>query len=216
MERYYNLLKISDDEALMPDSGKGTSGGTVTMLWNHKVGPVFAATMAEYKMAEPRNMQYARNNNSMPCGSLRICDGAYTSVNNGRARVTVEETENFVRAEAAGSLRNAALEENNTGYKLDYIFENDRITVKAQADKDCKLMLPVICSHNDAVTVTGDGIEIHRSNAWIKLSSEQPLLIEGSASIRNFHVIGGFQTLSVYVGLRAGVESKVVLKISDI
>lgn len=206
---------VSDDDAVLPGTGKGTSGGTVTMLWNNKVGPVFAATMAQYRMAEPRNMQYSRYDNVMPSGALRISDGVYESVNDICAVVTVEEQEKGIRVEARGTLKNIEFESAGTGYQLEYLFESNRFTVKAKADKDCKLRMPVICSQNDAVVVRDQGVRIERNGAAVMLWADQPMFIEKAALKRSFHVIGGFQTLPVYVELKAGMESRVVVEIQS-
>ena len=112
--------------------------------------------------------------------------------------------------------KNIEFESENTGYQLEYLFENNRFTVKAKADKDCKLRMPVICSQNDAVVVTDHGVRIERKDAVIMLCANQPMFIEKASLKRNFHVIGGFQTLPVYVELKAGVESRVVVEIRNV
>ena len=96
---------ISDDDAMQPGNRKTSSGGSVTLLWNKKTGPVFAATVPKYERSEPLNMQWSRHDDDMDCATLRISDNGYESVNDFAAEVDVKETESAIAVVSRGYLK---------------------------------------------------------------------------------------------------------------
>lgn len=201
---------ISDNDAI--GAGKASSGGSITMLWHQKTGPVFAASMPKYKMAEPLNMQRSRHDDEMDCITPRIQDLNYDSTNEYAAVVTVTETAKEIKTVSCGTLKNADFKEKGS-YQLGYVFTEDAVTITGKAENECILKLPVICSAKDEVTVTDHKIEIKRNGAVISLTSHSQLELEHALTKRRFHVIGGFQTLGVIVKMTAGKEYSVTVKI---
>ena len=203
---------ISDDDAMQPGNRKTSSGGSVTLLWNQKTGPVFAATVPKYERSEPLNMQWSRHDDDMDCATLRISDHGYESVNDFAAVVDVKETEQGIEVVSKGHLKDTDFQPNGK-FELAYLFQENRFTVTAKAENECVLKLPVICSNKDNVEVTDNKIEIERNGAVITLSSEKPLELEHSIAKRRFHVIGGFETIGVILKLSAGEAAGVTVEI---
>ena len=203
---------ISDDDAMQPGNRKTSSGGSVTLLWNKKTGPVFAATVPKYERSEPLNMQWSRHDDDMDCATLRISDNGYESVNDFAAVLDVKETEQGIEVVSKGHLKDTDFQPNGK-FELAYLFQENRFSVTAKAENECVLKLPVICSHKDKVTVTNNKIEIERNGATITLSSEKPLELEQSVEKRRFHVIGGFETIGVVLKLSVGEVAGVTVEI---
>ena len=203
---------ISDDDAMQPGNRKTSSGGSVTLLWNKKTGPVFAATVPKYERSEPLNMQWSRHDDDMDCATLRISDNGYESVNDFAAVIDVKETEQGIEVVSKGHLKDTDFQPNGK-FELAYLFQENRFSVTAKAENECVLKLPVICSHKDKVTVTNNKIEIERNGATITLSSEKPLELEQSVEKRRFHVIGGFETIGVVLKLSVGEVAGVTVEI---
>ena len=203
---------ISDDDAMQPGNRKTSSGGSVTLLWNKKTGPVFAATVPKYERSEPLNMQWSRHDDDMDCATLRISDNGYESVNDFAAEVDVKETESAIAVVSRGYLKNTDFQAKGE-FEIGYLFQDNKFTVIAKAENECILKLPVICSHKDKVSVTNNKIEIERNGATITLSSEKQLGLEHSVEKRRFHVIGGFETIGVVLKLSVGEVAGVTVEI---
>ena len=70
--------------------GGDNGGGSLTLLWHERLGPLCAATMARYTPVEPHNMQYLRNSEETYCLTPHIESGEKLSVCDRSARLTVE------------------------------------------------------------------------------------------------------------------------------
>ncbi len=203
---------VNGSDAVVAGSGKATTGGSVSLLWNNKIGPVFAATMAKYNRGELTNMQLSRHYDEMTCGTPRISDGEFESVNDIYAVVASEENDQRIRVTAKGTLRDINFA-GTEAYEIEYLFEHNRFTVTAKAQKDCTLKLPVISSGKDKVMLSGNQIEVDKGDSVLTLSSEALLELDHAPDKRCFHVVGGFLMLGVSVKLKAGVPVKVTMEV---
>ena len=102
----------------------------------------------------------------------------------------------------------------NIAYRLEYRFKDNCFTVTATANEDCRLHLPVIASYEDEILTSENQISIQRKGAMVRLifdPAHSRVQTEGELTARNFHVIGGFLTLPLFVDLKAGQTSTVQL-----
>ena len=84
--------------------GGDNGGGSLTLLWHERLGPLCAATMARYTPVEPHNMQYLRNSEETYCLTPHIESGEKLSVCDRSARLTVECAQaDCVRVAAQGA-----------------------------------------------------------------------------------------------------------------
>ena len=195
--------------------GCATTGGSVTMLWHKLTGPIFAATMASYAMSEPRNMQFSRHDDIMPCTTLRLESGNFMSVNEKYAKITASEENGVVTISADGLLKNIRFSDNGASYSLEYTFTKDSFSVKAKCGEDARLIMPVICSKNDSVSVNGNHAVITRNNASISLVSENGSFgCPEDKNFRNFNVVGGFGTFPLYIDIKKDRTSGFTLEIT--
>ena len=183
--------------------GCATTGGSVTMLWHKAVGPVFAASMARYAMSEPRNMQFSRHDDIMPCTTLRVEKGDYMSVNETNCIASASEKDGVITIRAKGKLKNTRFNSNGLEYELEYTFTNKLFSVKAWCSGDSRLMIPVICSKTDEITVNEKNATVMRKG--IPMTLECVGGVFGSPSdknFRNFNVVGGFGTFPLYIDMK--------------
>ncbi|MBP3333520.1 MAG: hypothetical protein J6M35_05675 [Clostridia bacterium] len=193
-------------------SGAATTGGTMTLLWNKKVGPIFAASMADYQMAEPKNMQYSRHINRMESTSLRIKEGKFESVNERSAKLSASYDSEKIVVTACGKLKNLSFDE-GCGYELKYIFRENTVEIFAISEKGGRFIIPVICSGKDEVVTEGKSAIIRRENAEIILESDSDISFDFKAPRRNFNVVGGFMTAPLYIDMKSGESVRFALTV---
>lgn len=187
--------------------GSAATGGTMTLLWHNKIGVIFAATMAKFGMSEPKNMQLSRVDDDMPCGSLRISDGEYVSVNEKNAQVKITQGTD-INIDVSGRLCDNNFNEGKE-YKMGYCFSEDALEITAMSVGS--LVLPVVCSKNDTITLSDKKIVIERNSAKISLETNGTFLSERDTKKRSFNVVGGFCTYPVSVKLNSDTPIMVKL-----
>ena len=177
--------------------GASTTGGTMTLLWNKKVGPIFASSMAEYQMAEPKNMQYSRHIDRMECTSLRIREGRFESVNETSAELSTSCDSEKITLTACGKLKNLAFNEGGK-YELQYVFGNEAVEISAVSEKGGRFIIPIICTDREEIEESDRLTVIHKDGADILLESDSKIKFDTKAPSRNFNVVGGFMTAPLY------------------
>ena len=168
--------------------GACTGGGCMTMLWHERVGAIFAATMAKYERAEPFNMQYTRNFDDIPCLSMRVASGKYSSVNAKDAKVTVQAEEKCVSIFAEGVLQSESFERSGK-YSLSYEFSPESVKIFASSECAGELVLPVICGIDGVLHIDGTEATVNRADAAVKVTANAQIVCE---SEKSFNPVGGF------------------------
>ncbi len=126
--------------------------------------------------------------------------------------MTVSENKEYIGITACGILKNADFQ-GNIGYTLDYRIYDDRITVTASVKEKSRIYLPVVCGKNEKCVLSDNVFTAFRENVKITISADTVLCIDGGASRRNFHVVGGFGTVPVYAVLEPGKIQTLEIKI---
>ena len=207
------IATVSDTDAVNYD-GAATTGGSVTLLWHNKTGPVLAATMARYGMSEPRNMQLSRYDDFMPCTTLRVEAGEYMSVNEKYAAVEANEKDGIIKISAEGMLKNIRFDTNGASYHLDYTFSADAFSVKSYCSEDAELVIPVICSKDDTVTAEARKAVVVRKGVPMTFEAENGTFdCLCDKNFRNFNVVGGFGTFPLRIKIKKGETVGFTLKI---
>lgn len=187
----------------------------MTLLWHGKVGPVLAATMANYSMSEPRNMQRSRFDDAMPCTSLRMTVGDFASVNEKLAFVTVCDEDERVTIAVKGVLRDLKFCP-GPEYEWHYTFSRDVITIVAKASEDGFLHVPVICSKDDRVSVSGNQAVIFRKGVSMTVTCDGASFVPvPDMKIRHFNVVGGFGSFPLKLMLKKGDTAVVTIRMGD-
>ncbi|NQX60730.1 hypothetical protein [Paenibacillus qinlingensis] len=102
------------------------SGGSVTMLWHDKLGPLLCGSMTKYQMYEGTNAQRDRERWSMPLTpriELESGGETYSSTYDYCAKVSYTELEDEIVFLAVGTLRNSKQQIPRSGemnYQMEY------------------------------------------------------------------------------------------------
>lgn len=155
--------------------GSDNGGGSMTLLWHEKTGPICASTMETYVPSEPLNMQYLRSSDSSPCMTPHLVVNGKSTILDKSARLGYDR--NKIRA-------------SGDGWSVDYSFTPDSVglTVKAA---DARLILPVICSRNTAARFENNCLTAGK----VVVEADKP--IAADITKRTFNQVGGFEYIPV-------------------
>jgi hypothetical protein len=193
---------------------KQATGGTPGMLWHEKLGPVLAASLAEYLAVEPANMQpvpagceepvSCRVEYHSPEGEL------FSNIFDDGAVLRHEQGDKGPRIHVETRLLSrlgASPRTGNFKVAIDYAFESDSLIITARPDFPenvaWSLVVPVISRKSEPVTSTGDKqLEIRKPAGVLVVSSAiafQPVTTPGA---RGFSLSPGFQVLPLRIQSR--------------
>lgn len=194
-------------------------GGSISMLWHERLGPLLAGSLTEYTMKEPANMQRIRDSVSMPLTPrLEIVrDGVcYRSVNDYNADVTYECSGDKITFLAEGRLMDGEHKHPAAGevkYRIKYVFSPDsvEITVSCGAG-DGRYYLPVVSPRTEEVVRQGPGdVEIAKKGGRLLVSSPSPIETVECENGRIFNHVPGFEAVPLYIspGKEGGIRIEV-------
>lgn len=221
---------VSDYDYEYSPEGHGT-GGALTMLWNEAAGPVMAASMGEYRLIEPNNMQLPAHFEDI-CSTLRLEyqeNGVrFRNINDLSANVECAEAsgpEVGLRVTASGRMRDAQ-QRPGAAFEMEYLIgENVEIRGKCSGEH-VRCYLPVIARSTDRAE--GDLVlRIYREGAVIELQSSEKLRFNnrfprkrelGAVSPeekihRMFNPVGGFEYVPLYIEVAPQQEFWVRIKV---
>lgn len=204
---------VSDTDCVMYD-GAATTGGTATLIYNKKYGPVFAAAPANFIPTEPMNMQRSRRCEDMRNTALRIRHGSFESVNCKTAEVTAEKTDTGVTVTANGTLTNTRFDKTEENYSISYTFSGDTLTVSAVSEKGGTLLIPLICPSSAPVTLENGVFTAKANSCELTIESTTPLAYEEGTPRRYFNIVGGFAAVPLCIRLTPEKESTIKLRIN--
>lgn len=192
---------------------KGTHpmGGALSMLWNRKTGPLFAATMNRYSMIEAPNMQsytqiYQMSGtprielleNGAMYSNLDDLETEITYYKEGNAHIFKVLTHLVDFQQAHSSLGDHAVE-------VDYIFDANNIVIQCRIpepfmEKGVRLTLPVISNPDEKMERHSHGISIKKHSGDLILESSNVLNIEATETNgRIFNPVPGFCFIPIIV-----------------
>ena len=212
-----DLISIGDYRATVSGydayhhAGSCTTGGSITLLWNKKIGPIFASTMYEYLRAEPYNMQLSRNMESIPCLTMRIDNGKYSSVNCTDVKVETQMRENKVSVNAVGVLRDISFGGEGE-YRIDYSFGGDAVHISAVSSSGGELILPVICGCDGELKLEGNVAKILRSRGTVTVDADSDILCKNEEE-HAFNPVGGFVASVLRIRLECNKTVSVTLRV---
>lgn len=142
---------------------KGTHpmGGAVSMLWHSQAGPVFAATMNQYKLIEAPNMQ-SNSRKYLTGGTPRVelrQDGAvYSNLDDLNTDIDCSESRGKCRFSVNTHLVDVNQQNPAQGavpVAMGYTFSEQGLEIELDCSRDSMcLVLPVIASPDENVEVT--------------------------------------------------------------
>ena len=208
------------------------TGGALTMLYHMKLGPLSAASMTSYSFVEPNNMQLPQYYENI-CQTIRIeyeKDGVfYRSINDKTAVLSCREEKEKTIFSAKGILRDGN-QGGEKAYTISYIFEKEKVIIEAKSEAEgAALMIPVISQNDELFGKKKEGSYfIQKPDGTLSIQSHGDLFLlekpkpqrtdvyigkTDRQNTRNFHPVGGFETLIFQVPMKGKAE--VVLEVGE-
>lgn len=189
----YTATVNACDHVLFPEVENG--GGTLSVLWNKKYGPILASTTYKFIPTEPLNMQYQRKGIASECMTARFEDGkGYTTVKDMTVALSGVNDE-IVASSAVNDIT------------LRYLVKSDGVTVTVRSGSDGRFILPII-------SATGDNVQSRDSSVIFKdtltvSANTAPTVSYRRDKVPYYHVVGGFEYVVLTYDVKAGKELKI-------
>ncbi|WP_125605105.1 hypothetical protein [Lapidilactobacillus bayanensis] len=177
------------------------TGGSLTLLHHRQFGPILAATMTDYSLPEPTNMQYPLDE-PVTCQTMRLIYQGEQTVTNPQA--TLQQT-------AAGDqeeIRATGYFADGNRYTLTYTLTAAEMQIKvATTAIGAQLQLPLIAAATDQSVVQQQGLLLYRQGQKLQVQIAGDWKVERDTSradglARHFNPTGGFQYLNVTVAVK--------------
>ncbi|HHV96676.1 MAG TPA: hypothetical protein GXX37_09440 [Clostridiaceae bacterium] len=205
------------------------SGGAITMLWNNKIGPLITASLTEYQIWEPNNMQIPRYSNHAcitPRIEFRNNRTYYRNVNDTNAEMEKYESKNEIKIVVRGKLvdsNNRSPETGDINYKLAYCFKPDELitVIDINTEKevnDIVYWMPVISKHQEKLSfVDKNNIEIYKSKAKVIVSANTEInLINGNENNRIYNLVPGFEAVPICTKVYTDKSTIIKIKLDEL
>lgn len=191
------------------------TGGMPTMLFHKKAGPLCAATMAEYTLVEPHNMQLSRRFEDMACLTPRLeieKDGvSYCSSNDIAAGLSVEDRGDTLWALAQGRLATQA-QEKLSAYQVEYTLAAEGLSLRLWCEGNAVFHLPLIAGYGEGWTLSEDMQTAAFPGYGIALTTDAAFQTLPMPTGRRFHFVGGFLAIPFTLAVPAGRNVQVAVR----
>ena len=170
--------------------GADCVGNALTLAYHKKIGALLSASMSDYTLIEPQNMQLSRKYDLKKCSTVRLEKDGFDSVRDTEAVLTCEKEDR-----EGTILRSTGFLKNRDGkalarFALTYAVRDNGIEITAECEEDARLIFPIIASHNETVRAEEKCAEIKRSDGNISVEASEK--IKCAESERIFNPVGGF------------------------
>ena len=200
--------------------GSNSTGGCITFLWNAEVGPIFAATMPQYSLSEPANMQIPKRY-PVECNSFRIEHispekKVYSNLYDLSARMKIDYYKYKYVVSIEGELVSAEGERINIAYNIKYTLEVNKITIDIETTLPVTLRCPIV-SDTSNIENTNGMLRLKKKNGSVvnlDFGEEMPLFEindTGEPSLK-FNPVGGMCYISAYT--QCSQSHKLIISIS--
>lgn len=167
----------ASDAYLREGANLAADGGSLTLLWHSDAGPVFAASIAKWKIVEKMNMQEQRRDDETRSFTPRLetADGEYRSVYDDKVAFSAERLDDgSVRFGAKGTLRNGDRKAaEDAGFSLDWAVSADGVTAVAKCDRAATFVIPVLVLPGGSVSVDGKTARAVKTGGTIGLMANR-------------------------------------------
>ena len=219
---------ISDYDVAYSRAGHAT-GGSITLLYHKKIGPIFAAGMNRYYLVEPNNMQFFQKN-PIICTTPRLEWNGLSNIEEKDAIVRMEvqnpsEKQDSCMICVQGKMKD---EEGKADADASYFFQYEltensfcitgKLIVKKKEYKKQKqpyFYIPLISSHTEPVTAKGkNGFFIKRQGVFLELLASHNIE-NWTDGQRGMNPVGGFEVIPAWISFEVGEQFYVKLQIVD-
>ncbi len=200
------------------------SGGSLSMLWHEALGPVLAASLTEYAMKEPANMQRVKDGVDMsltPRLEL-VREGVhYRSICDYKADVSYDCAGEEIRFRSAGRLVDGDQRNPSCGavnFIIWYLIKPDSLEISVKCDAEpqageLSYCLPVISDWTEKIERPTPGTaEIYKNGKRLQICSSAPLETTECPGGRIFNHVPGFQAVPLYI--RPESDSRIIIAVA--
>ncbi|MGR9117338.1 MAG: hypothetical protein ACU85E_16405 [Gammaproteobacteria bacterium] len=218
------------------------SGGALSLLWHHKVGPLIAASMSIFHRVEKPDMQdengpdfdtltprvemivppsiinqvkkWINRENIEPIRYMNILDMD--------ANVDIETQSDTISVVTRSSLVNERQQSpafGNVTCRISYLFTKDNLQIEVNADSvpedlSISYIIPIISNREELWMNNSEGeVTIRKQDALVRISADRAITLPNSVNHRIFSFIPGFEMVPIRV-LLSNDKPKVKLKIA--
>jgi len=187
--------------------GGHASGGALSMLHHAKLGTILSASMTDYKLWEPTNMQMDKSPYAMPLTprvELWHQGTRYSNISDYKAEIKSSEgkrqSELGVKASLVDTMQ-GAVPSGGVSAELKYVFDKKGVLIKAshsaRSDQQVRLVLPIISKNDEEVKQVSDQeISISKGNASVVVKATQPITVLPTGDTgRVFNFVPGLEAL---------------------
>ena len=192
-------------------------GGSMTLLWHAKCGPILAATPNEYYPVEPQNMQLLPHGEPVLNMTPRIEAGAFSNIHDTAFSFSREpqsprfSVRGFLTSIGGGIL--TLPDEAYARYAVSTVFSPEEVRITAKSDAEGVYHLPVIAGRGDRVELSGNRAVVGKEGCRILLTSDGAFEAPFGTGERRFNPVGGFNHLMLRLPLPAGEERTVSIRV---
>lgn len=195
--------------------GGHVSGGSLSMLFHQRLGPVLAASMTRYEAIEISNQQAYRDAAHMPLTpriELEVAGQRYASDTDYAANLVAQAVEGQTIFQVQGRLLNASRESlpGAVGYTLRYSVAASGVEITASVEESApagaRFILPVIARANDSAeqpNATTVRMQKPRGQLVIRTSGAPFAAIPTQ---RMFNLVPGFECVPLIILMEPGRE----------
>ena len=202
---------ISSYDFIYKEKSQQGTGGSICVLYNMKVGPIFTASMAKYLLVEKNNQQPNPGKKEVVL-TPRIEmfeDGKwFTNIYDLKAKVETEENEKYCQFKVAASLVNENRQSpkgKDAKYSFNYLIDADKVEIRAQQINasinvsTAKLVLPIISPTGEKVQqISPKRIEITKPEGLLIVEANVPLQISEMEKERAFNMVPGVEAIPIF------------------
>jgi len=204
--------------------GAHASGGAMTLLHHAAYGPVLAASMPQYRMIEPNNMQLVHDDTCLsltPRVEVVAAGKTYTNVTDYTARLEHARRDGWVTFKAAGKLTGAdyrTTPRKPRHFHITYELTDGAVAISAGvspiASRDvAELVVPVVAHRGQTVRwVDGSTVEIDKPGRTLSVCTDAPDGFVEHVERRGFDPCPGLEALPLRVRLKPGQAARVVIR----
>ena len=187
------------------------SGGAISMLWHKKAGPIIVASLNDYTLVEPENMQAERGMSFVgltPRIEADIEGIKYRNISDFNADMKVSKSDGNVLVETASNLVDANQNSNWRGKmsaKTLYEFAPSGVTLKFACKSKSKsvrprIIFPIISAEDERVDwLSENRLTITKKNCVLEVSCDKPMRVLPVGGGRAFNYVPGFEALPLFV-----------------
>lgn len=196
-------------------------GGALSMLWHTQAGPVFAATMNQYKLIEAPNMQ-SNSRKYLTGGTPRIelmQDGvAYSNLDDLNTDIDCHAEKGsctFTVHTHLVDINQQAPPQGEVAMTMNYTYSEQGISIHVEhCDEPVRFILPVIASPEEKVEFSSHEIRIRKNKGVVCITCESGDMEIAPADDdeRIFNPVPGFSFIPLQV-LPDNVDKKIHINI---